>query len=136
MKRYNKILICLLMIIFLLLIYGIFNSVSAATYNQSIKSAYRDNNNGINEFPSEYKDLLNKLVETTGHDNWKFRMLYTDIDWNEVIDNETVHLRNTVYKGHDIASNLEDIILKNMDFIKGITVHVEPYLNENKNSEN
>ena len=41
----------------------------------------------------------------------------------------------TVYKGHDIASNLEDIILKNMDFIKGITVHVEPYLNENKNSE-
>ena len=42
----------------------------------------------------------------------------------------------TVYKGHDIASNLEDIILKNMDFIKGITVHVEPYLNENKNSEN
>ena len=103
MKRYNKILICLLMIIFLLLIYGIFNSVSAATYNQSIKSAYRDNNNGINEFPSEYKDLLNKLVETTGHDNWKFRMLYTDIDWNEVIDNETVHLRNTVYKGHDAS---------------------------------
>ena len=42
----------------------------------------------------------------------------------------------TVYKGHDIASNLEDTILKNMDFIKGITVHVEPYLNENKNSEN
>ncbi len=42
----------------------------------------------------------------------------------------------TVYKGHDIASNLEDIILKNMDFIKGITVHVEPYLNENKNYEN
>ena len=25
----------------------------------------------------------------------------------------------TVYKGHDIASNLEDIIPKNMDFIKG-----------------
>ena len=42
----------------------------------------------------------------------------------------------TVYKGHDIASNLEDTILKNMDFIKGITVHVEPYLNENKNYEN
>lgn len=42
----------------------------------------------------------------------------------------------TVYTGHDIASNLEDIILKNIDFIKGVTVHVEPYLNETKNSEN
>ena len=26
--------------------------------------------------------------------------------------------------------------LKNIDFIKGVTVHVEPYLNETKNSEN
>ncbi len=42
----------------------------------------------------------------------------------------------TVDKGHDIASNLEYVIFKNVDFIKGLTLHVEPYLNEIKNSEN
>ena len=32
----------------------------------------------------------------------------------------------TVFEGHDIATNLEKCLLERMDFIKGITVHVEP----------
>ncbi len=34
----------------------------------------------------------------------------------------------SVYEGHEIASNLEHMILKEMKLIKGITVHVEPYI--------
>ena len=33
-----------------------------------------------------------------------------------------------VYEGHEIASNLENLILKEMQFVKGVTVHVEPYI--------
>lgn len=35
----------------------------------------------------------------------------------------------TVFEGHEIASNLEKLILKDMKFVKGITVHVEPCIN-------
>lgn len=34
----------------------------------------------------------------------------------------------SVFKGHRIASDLESLILKNMKFIKGVTVHVEPLI--------
>lgn len=37
--------------------------------------------------------------------------------------------RLTVGQGHDIAHKLEKQIISNMDFVKGITVHVEPYNN-------
>ena len=71
MKRYNKILICLLMIIFLLLIYGIFNSVSAATYNQIINSQefralpVQAQQKLLEDFDITYK----KVADTIGIDN-------------------------------------------------------------------
>ncbi|MEF9991051.1 MAG: cation diffusion facilitator family transporter [Romboutsia sp.] len=34
-----------------------------------------------------------------------------------------------VFEGHEIASNLEKCIIKNMKFVKGITIHVEPCVN-------
>lgn len=35
----------------------------------------------------------------------------------------------TVYEGHEIATKLEKRIIKEMQFVKGITVHVEPCIN-------
>lgn len=35
----------------------------------------------------------------------------------------------SVFEGHKIASDLEDLILKKMKFVKGVTVHIEPYIN-------
>lgn len=35
----------------------------------------------------------------------------------------------TVYEGHEIATKLEKRIVKEMQFVKGITVHVEPCIN-------
>ncbi|MGO0916588.1 cation transporter dimerization domain-containing protein, partial [Clostridioides difficile] len=32
-------------------------------------------------------------------------------------------------QGHDIATKLEKHIIKHMEFVKGITVHVEPCTN-------
>ncbi|EGT3616958.1 cation transporter [Clostridium perfringens] len=34
----------------------------------------------------------------------------------------------SVSEGHKIASDLETLILKSMEFVKGVTVHVEPYI--------
>lgn len=81
------------------------NKINAATYNQTIINANSNNKNGIDAFPESYKVLLNKLVQETGHTNWKFKAFYTDIDWNELVNgqNENKCLRNTVYKTN--ASN-------------------------------
>ena len=35
----------------------------------------------------------------------------------------------TVFEGHEIATNLEKCLIEKMNFIKGITVHVEPCIN-------
>ena len=73
-------------------------NISEAAYNQVTLQPYRGTNNGIKLFPESYQIMLNKLVDSTGHTNWKFRPLYTDIDWNELVKNETNCLHNTIYK--------------------------------------
>ena len=79
---------------------SLFSGVAFAdsTYNQQIISAQKVRNNGINNFPESYRVLLNKLVEKTGHTNWKFKAFYTDIDWNELVSSENIHLKNTIIK--------------------------------------
>ena len=69
-------------------------------YNQVIIEANKDNNNGIDSFPKSYQTMLKKLVSETGHENWKFKAFYTNIDWSELTSssNENKCLRNTVYK--------------------------------------
>lgn len=49
----------------------------------------------INNYPG-YKQLIDKLKKD--HPNWNFTMLYTGLDWNQVIKNETsaYHGRNVV----------------------------------------
>lgn len=104
LSKKNRINIKKLLLSFLLitiiLLHLIPNISLGATYNQQIISANKNNKNGIDAFPESYQTLLKKLVETTGHDNWKFKPLYTDISWSELtsMDNENKHLRNTIYK--------------------------------------
>ncbi len=47
----------------------------------------------INNYPG-YAELINKLKAS--HPNWNFRILYTGLDWNQVIKNEATHGRNLV----------------------------------------
>ena len=95
----------ILKIVTILIIFSIvINSLSLIsfaennTYNQKIISAQKVRNNGISNFPESYQILLNKLVEKNGYANWKFKAFYTDIDWNELVENETTHMKNTIYK--------------------------------------
>ena len=98
--KINKIfkIIFILIVITIILLSQISRVFAASTYNQKIISAQAIRNNGINNFPESYKKLLQKLVDKTGYTNWKFKAFYTDIDWNELVVAENVHLKNTIIK--------------------------------------
>ena len=87
--------IIIILIIMFILEEIINKSICNASYNQQI---LKPTNNGINLFPESYQIMLKKLVDNTGHTNWKFKPFYTDIDWNELVTNETDCLHNTIYK--------------------------------------
>ncbi len=53
---------------------------------------------GIENFPSSYQPYLIEL--TKKHPNWKFRALYTNLDWNYVINQENVYGKNLVPKNY------------------------------------
>lgn len=101
-KKVNYIIL-IAIIIFCNSIVFVPNIVQATSYNQVVINANLNNNNGIDAFPESYRNLLNKLVDNTGHTNWKFKAFYTDIDWAELTSssNENACYRNTVYKGND-----------------------------------
>ncbi len=88
----------IIIIVIILQMFSIKTFATNSTYNQKIISAQQVRNNGINNFPESYQILLNKLVEKNGYTNWKFKAFYTDIDWNELVENETTHMKNTIYK--------------------------------------
>ena len=88
----------IIIIVIILQMFSIKTFATNSTYNQKIISAQQVRNNGINNFPESYQILLNKLVEKNGYTNWKFKAFYTDIDWNELVENETIHMKNTIYK--------------------------------------
>ena len=50
--------------------------------------------NGIENFPDSYKPYLTELSKK--HPNWTFVALYTNLDWNYVIENETIFGKNLV----------------------------------------
>lgn len=54
--------------------------------------------NGIEDFPDSYKPYLEELAKK--YPNWKFTALYTNLDWNYVIDEENVFGRNLVPKNY------------------------------------
>lgn len=48
----------------------------------------------IEKLPESYKDPLRKLK--TLHPTWQFKILFTGLDWNEVLENESVYGRSLV----------------------------------------
>ena len=56
---------------------------------------------GIDSFPDSYKPYLLELQKK--YPNWKFIALYTDLDWNYVIDNENQFGKNLVPKSYSDA---------------------------------
>lgn len=96
--KIKNIAIVIIIIVIILQMFSVQAFANNNTYNQKIISAQQVRNNGISNFPESYQILLNKLVEKNGYANWKFKAFYTDIDWNELVENETTHMKNTIYK--------------------------------------
>lgn len=70
-------------------------SVSLFLYFQVIASTKLD---GIESFPTSYHPYLKELAKK--HPNWKFTALYTNLDWNYVINQENVFGKNLVPKNY------------------------------------
>ena len=56
------------------------------------------NSNGIEDFPESFRPYLEELSKK--YPNWKFTALYTNLDWNYVIDNENEFGKNLVPKNY------------------------------------
>ena len=77
------------LIIFIFFIFIIYiNTKSDAAYTL----------NGIENFPDSYKPYLEVLKSK--HTEWNFTALYTDLDWNYVIENENIFGKNLVPKSY------------------------------------
>lgn len=57
-----------------------------------------EKSNDIDIFPSNYQAYLKELKMK--HPNWSFSALYTNLDWNYVIDQENVFGKNLVPKNY------------------------------------
>ena len=53
---------------------------------------------GIEKFPDSYKPYLLELKNK--HHNWTFTALYTELDWNYVVDNQNIFGKNLVPKSY------------------------------------
>ncbi len=78
---------CVSILLILILIMGIFaifptNKVEA----KSQKKTYTKGSSILDDYPG-YSDLLDNLLKE--HPNWKFTILFTGLDWDDVIKNET-----------------------------------------------
>ncbi len=81
MKKYIFIIICVLGSLLLYL------QVKASTKTQ-----------GIESFPDSYQPYLRELVEK--HPNWKFTAMYTNLDWNYAVNQESIFGKNLVPKNY------------------------------------
>ena len=64
-------------------------------YSKVIASTKKD---GIENFPISYRPYLTEISKR--HPNWKFTALYTNLDWNYVIDQENIFGKNLVPKNY------------------------------------
>lgn len=53
---------------------------------------------GIESFPASYQPYLREIAKK--HPNWKFTAMYTNIDWNYVIEQESIFGKNLVPKNY------------------------------------
>ena len=56
---------------------------------------------GIDSFPDSYQPYLRELAKK--HPNWKFTAIYTNLDWNYVINQESIFGKNLVPKNYGDA---------------------------------
>lgn len=80
MKHKNKIIIICIIVLIIL-------CKNSVIYGATKKE-------GIENFPDTYKPYLKELQNK--HPNWKFTALYTENDWNYVINNENIFGKNLV----------------------------------------
>ncbi len=64
-------------------------------YSKVTASTKKD---GIENFPISYRPYLTEISKR--HPNWKFTALYTNLDWNYVIDQENIFGKNLVPKNY------------------------------------
>ena len=74
----------------------IFILFSSLVINNKVEAAYLKE--GIENFPDSYKGYLEVLSKK--YPNWNFTALYTELDWNYVIDNENIFGKNLVPKSY------------------------------------
>lgn len=73
--------------------------ISILFLNAFINISYSvDKQDGIDSFPDSYKPYLQELQKN--HPNWRFVALYTNLDWNYVLDNENKFGKNLVPKSY------------------------------------
>ena len=95
---YSKLIKCfsilLIIIILAILFLNVFMTNNAQAKAQNTKD-YKKGSNILDDYPG-YSDLIDDLLKE--HPNWTFTILFTGLDWDTVIRNETTasHGRNLV----------------------------------------
>ncbi len=127
-----KLIKCINILLIIILLIGIFiatfltNKVEAKEQNTEV---YKKGSDILDDYPG-YSDLLDDLLEE--HPNWTFTILFTGLDWNTVIRNETTveHGRNLVQgkTGAWICSVCGDKAYDNGSWRCASTATVEYYM--------
>lgn len=87
MKKTKKyILLCILILLLSLLLFAL------------LKVDASNKLDGIENFPTSYQPYLRELEKK--HPNWKFKALYTNLDWTYVINEENIYGKNLVPKNY------------------------------------
>lgn len=87
MKKSKKyILLCILILLLSLLLFAL------------LKVDASNKLDGIENFPTSYQPYLRELAKK--HPNWKFKALYTNLDWTYVINEENIYGKNLVPKNY------------------------------------
>lgn len=87
LKKIIKYIVLCILCMFLL--------IGIAIYIETKASTKLD---GIDNFPSSYQPYLKEIAKS--HPNWTFKALYTNLDWNYVIDQENKFGTNLVPKNY------------------------------------
>lgn len=101
--------IVLILTIITSMLISVINQNKSYAVNQSISTDI----NGIND--SKYPGIKDRIkLLQSKYPNWKFKILYTGLDWNEVISNE--------YVGH--GSSPKNLVYKNSSY-QGAWVYIQ-----------
>lgn len=101
----DKIRRIILIVLILSIITGILISVINHNESYAVSQSVSTDINGIND--SKYPGIKDRIkLLQSKYPNWKFKILYTGLDWNEVISNE--------YVGH--GGSPKNLVYKNLSY--------------------